>query len=96
MAYKAFLVGVNTQGLQYAETDTHLMQEVLQSYSYEVVLSPTTKSDLLTQLEKMLDSCQKTDTVLFYFSGHGLLDKGKLNLVLGDDTSKQTNTLDVG
>ena len=95
MPYKAFLVGVNTLGLRYAETDARLMQEALQFYGYEVVLAPVTKQDLLTELENLLDRCQKTDTIFFYFSGHGLLKGGKLQLVLGEETAKQANVLNI-
>lgn len=96
MAYKAFLLGVNTLGLRYCESDVQLMKEALTTYGYEVFLPVATKFQLLAQLEEVLDQCAKTDSFLFYFSGHGMLSKGKLDLILGDETTKQANTLSIG
>jgi hypothetical protein len=91
-AKKAFLVGVNTFGLQFAEKDTELMNECLAKYGYEIVKpDKKEKYSILKQFEEMLDKCNKTDTIIFYYSGHGVLLKGKLHLVLGDDASKEVS-----
>jgi hypothetical protein len=88
MGYKAFLIGVNTHGLQYSESDTELMSVCLAQHGYEVI-KPYKKErrSILEQFEEMLDKCDKTDTVIFYFSGHALLSKGKLRLVLDDSNN---------
>jgi hypothetical protein len=91
MGHKAFLVGVNTLGLQYSENDTELVSACLAKHDYEII-KPYKKErrSILEQFEDMLDKCDKTDTVICYFSGHGLLSKGKLRLVV-DDASSQVS-----
>jgi len=87
MGYKAFLVGVNTHGLQYSERDTELMNVCLTKHGYKIIESyRKEKRSILEQFEEMLKKCDKTDTIIFYFSGHASLLKGKLRLVL-DDTN---------
>ena len=42
-------------------------------------------------LNETLDDCAREDTFIFYFSGHSLVRKGSLYLVLGDDKDKRSN-----
>jgi hypothetical protein len=94
MGYKAFLLGVNTHGLQYSESDTELMSVCLAQHGYEII-KPYKKErhSILEQFEDMLDNCDKTDTVIFYFSGFALLSRAKLRLVLDNNPSKISNTI---
>jgi hypothetical protein len=85
MGYKAFLVGVNTYGLQYSESDAELMDVCLTKHGYEIIKPyRKEKRSILEQFDHMIDKCDKTDTVIFYFSGHASLLKGKLRLVLDE------------
>jgi hypothetical protein len=85
MGYKAFLLGVNTHGLKYSESDAQLMDLCLAQHGYKIIKPyKKEKRSILEQFEDMLDKCDKTDTVIFYFSGHASLAKGKLRLVLDD------------
>lgn len=95
MAHKAFIVGINTLGLQYCERDAELMSACLERYGYEVIRPEPTMVHINHQFGKLLDSCCKTDTVVLYFSGHGLVNKGNLFFVLADDAHKFTNQIDI-
>lgn len=85
MAYKAFLLGVNTHDLKYSESDSELMSVCLTQHGYEIIKpEKIEKFSILNKFEDMVNKCHKTDTVIFYFSGHGSVSKGKLRLVLDD------------
>ncbi|MDM8565822.1 caspase family protein [Candidatus Halobeggiatoa sp. HSG11] len=85
MGNKAFLIGVNTHGLQYSENDVELMDNCLTKHDYEIIKPyHKEKRSILEKFDEMLNKCDKTDTVICYFSGHGLLSKGKLCLVLDE------------
>ena len=88
MARKAFIIGINTHGLQYAHNDAALMEECLKKYKYDVYI-PTVpdKWKLLRQFETWVNACNKTDICIFYFSGHGIISRGKLYIVLDNNTN---------
>ena len=82
----AFVVGVNTyqhpnlRPLKYAENDAVKLGELLEKNGYAVTLltgsgpadrKPTRKG-IEDRLEQVLTGCQKADTVLVAFAGHGL------------------------
>ena len=95
MAHKAFIVGINTLGLQYSERDAELMRACLERYGYEVIRPEPTKSDINDEFDDLLDYCGKTDTVVVYFSGHGLIERGELFFVLADDSMKSRHKIDI-
>ncbi len=80
----ALLVGVNTYKherlppLAWAVNDATEMAQVLRGLGYQVTLltddTPTkpTKPNIDAALKKVLDGCEKGDTVLIGLSGHGL------------------------
>jgi len=92
MKNKAFLIGVNTYDLRYAERDANLMKTCLEKHRYEII-KPYKKErhSILEQFEYMLEKCGQTDNVIFYFSGHGFLERGELCLVLDETSSKFSN-----
>lgn len=93
MAKKAFLLGAKTQGLKYSDNDINLMTQCLSSNQYEIIKADPDKSSILSKLDDFADAALKTDTLIFYFSGHGYIQKGKLYLVLADDLSKNKNSI---
>ncbi len=96
MTNKAFLLGINTSGLKYCENDVRLMKECLEMHSFEVQIASTSiKRDIVDQFERWIDNMNKTDTALFYYSGHGFAPKGKLLLVLNDELEKVSSKLDI-
>jgi predicted ATPase len=96
MANKAFLIGINTSGLKYCENDVKLMKECLEVHSFEVqIASNFIKRDIVDQFEKWIDNMNKTDTALFYYSGHGFAPRGNLLLTLNDNLEKITSRLDI-
>ncbi|WP_353572674.1 caspase family protein [Candidatus Albibeggiatoa sp. nov. BB20] len=92
---KAFLIGINSLGLQYAAQDVDLMSRVLRQHNYEVTIADSEKSQILAQLDDFIDAAKNTDTLMIYFSGHGYLVKGKLHLVLGESVQKRAHLLDI-
>ena len=95
MAYKAFVVGVNTLGLEYCTRDAQRLGDSLEKYGYEYMVPGMDKPRLQAAFESMIDNATQTDTLLLYFSGHGLPEKGKLWFFLSDDASKLVNKLNV-
>jgi len=70
-------------GLNYPEADATVMAQLLKSHGYNVVLlcdsagkasadSKPTRTNILKQLDRMLDQCKKEDTVLVGLAGHGV------------------------
>ncbi|MHB0937219.1 MAG: HEAT repeat domain-containing protein [Armatimonadota bacterium] len=92
MAYKAFLVGVNTLGLKYCSDDATHLSDSLKAYGYETYLPGSGWRDAFID---MLDGTDQDDTLLLYFAGHGLVEKGKLWFLLADDATKQRNKLNL-
>ena len=95
MAKKAFIVGVNTHGLQFAENDAMLMRECLEKHGYEISVVKGSKSTIVSKFENLLDDCNRTDTVIVYFSGHALIENGELQFVLDETTNKLSGKLNI-
>ncbi len=97
MAKKAFVIGINTLGLKYCLNDAVLMDDCLTLHGYDVITFKTAKDKryILDQFDILIDDCDKTDTLIFYFSGHGVIHKGNLRLILADDTSKRSSRLEM-
>jgi uncharacterized circularly permuted ATP-grasp superfamily protein len=95
MGYKAFLVGVNTHDLQYAESDAELMSVCLTQHGYEII-KPYKKErrSIFEAFEHMLDQCNENDTVIFYYSGHASSLSTKLEFVLDEAPPKINNRIE--
>jgi hypothetical protein len=83
MAYKAFVIGINTPGLKYCDRDAALIEDALSRHGYDVYVINREKGryEILQEFVTNLSKCLKVDTVIFYFSGHGWVDKGELFLI---------------
>lgn len=96
MTKRAFIVGFNTLGLLYSEKDAGLMASCLEPYGYEISLqSKRNKRQILEEFDRVTGDCSKTDTIIFYFSGHALVSRGKLKLVINEEISKNENLIDI-
>jgi hypothetical protein len=93
MGKKAFLIGRNTHGLQFAEKDAALLQSVLEKYYDFEVLNVNSKSDFSSKFDSFLDELKSTDDLIVYFSGHAYSPKGTLELILGEDVDKMANKI---
>ncbi len=95
MPYKAFLLGRNTGSLRHCLDDVVHMQRALAELDYdEVVTAPTTASanEVAATLDALLENnTAQKDTLVVYFSGHSLIRRGKLYLVLGDNKRRRSN-----
>ena len=96
MAMKAFIVGIDTLGLNCCYKDADLMQECLEKRGYEVIKlqNKQEKWIILPEFDKVLDESDKVDTIIFYFSGHGIVEGGKLFLIT-DDANKAKNKIQI-
>jgi hypothetical protein len=90
MRRKAFVIGSNgpesgVATLQFAERDAERMKEVLAGslagYSVDDAPAERDSSQVLSRFEGVANSCAPGDTLLFYFSGHGWLQRGQLYLI---------------
>lgn len=93
MGKKAFLIGKNTAGLQYAEDDVQKMKQALAAHGYYCHTASFVKKDLLSEFDEFIDKSQNSDTLIFYFSGHAFCPNGNLILVIEDDLSKRSSQL---
>jgi hypothetical protein len=75
--------------LRFVQNDVDSFADVLKSprcgFTVDTVPSSVTASDLRQILLTAAEDCNKTDTLLWYFAGHGKLHRGSLQLLL--DTS---------
>lgn len=95
MAHKAFVVGANTLGLKYCVDDAERLQASLTRLGYDTVLPQGNKSSVQAAFESMVDDAAQTDTLLLYFSGHGLLERGKLWFLLANDATRLANKINI-
>lgn len=96
MVGKAFIVGANTLGLRYSESDASLIKSCLEQHGYQVYLPESLdKHEILRKFDEFIDNATKTDTLIFYYSGHGYSPKGTLFLVLKDDLKKNQNLIEI-
>ena len=86
MSFRAFVVGADYD-LKFARSDAERIANALENLGYELPnprLPPPEedKKFILERLEQFADACGPEDTLLFYFSGHGVIEHGLLFLVL--------------
>jgi len=95
MTKKAFVIGIDTMGLKYCQSDAVLIGGCLKKHDYEVTMvkDKQTKWQILPKFSDMLDNCGKTDMMIFYFSGHGMIEGGKLYLITEEDATKEKNKI---
>lgn len=96
MSNKAFLVGANTQKLKYSKNDVNNIASALENYGYEITTpEEATKLKIVEAFDALSENCQQTDTLVIYFSGHGIVKQGKLHFVLADENSELKNTFNI-
>ena len=105
MPRKAFLLGRNTGSLRHScvyneageleHCDIKLMQECLRQHGYEITLPPNDAlaGQIQDHLHDFLDACAQEDSIIFYFSGHSRVVKGRLGLVLAEPMDKGSHAL---
>lgn len=88
-ARKLFQVSSNGGGrfsrLKYCLDDAARIGAALggERYGYEAILTTATDNyTILNELARHTDGCRESDSIVFYFSGHGSILKGELLLVL--------------
>lgn len=86
MPKKAFIIGAKTKKLNYTDNDLKLLSEALKFHDYEIISPKGKKSEVLEEFEQICKNCKQGDTLLFYFSGHGTIDGGKLYLEYYNDS----------
>jgi hypothetical protein len=100
-ARRAIVIGANgpqhLSGLRYAHSDAQRMQEVLAAplCGFDVVLAAPheTSSQVRDRIYRAAEGLKADDLLVCYFSGHGLLERGALFLLLDDsDTSRLLGT----
>lgn len=95
MSDKAYVLGVNRKRLEFAEKDADAIERILSSYGYDPVRLKADKLAVLTELDNMVDNSGPNDRVIFYYSGHGLLESGTLHLLLTEDSERESSKLSI-
>jgi HEAT repeat protein/energy-coupling factor transporter ATP-binding protein EcfA2 len=95
MSYQAFCVGIDALSLKFSAVGARRLADLLRDNSYNSIVPSLTKGELTEAFDEFVDRLTEADTAVLYLSGHGLMSKGKFFLVLGEDTSKQSNLLNV-
>jgi len=95
MSKKAFVIGANTQKLKYAESDAYLMRECLEIYGFDVIHPRAEVSAIRTLFDIWVDSWKQDDTVIFYFSGHGMGRQfnNNLQLIIGEKADSEQDRI---
>jgi Caspase domain len=102
MAKFALLIGVSEYGagipaLPECVIDIDEMQRVLRhpemgGFEKADVLKDPQRQEMEDAIYQLFDNCQKDDLLLFYFSGHGMMDEDENKLHLGNrDTRNKEN-----
>lgn len=91
MPFRAFVFGATTTSLKYVQADVASICSALRSTGYDVHQAQGSKHNILEQLDNFCDGCEIKDTAIFYFSGHGFIRKGALNLALDDNSFEKTS-----
>lgn len=87
---KAFVLGINSGSVEYAEDDAALVAQCLQDYGYSIWPIPELSKAAISQsFDEFIDSAVQNDTLVFYFAGHALPGK----LILGDEFDKTSRQL---
>jgi len=75
MAYKAFIIGINTIGLKYCDRDAALMNDALSRHGYDtcIIDKPENKFDILPRFAEMSDCClalSRNQVISRFFQAH--------------------------
>ncbi len=97
MAYKAFIIGINTLGLKYCDRDADLMKYALskRGYNVNVINKEAKKYDIMPKYIDILGDCRIVDTLIFFFSGHGKPIGRELFLFTKGDGSDELNKIPI-
>jgi len=96
MSKKAFLFGANTHGLKYAEQDVLNVKTILESFDYSIIIPEIKRTSIINNFDEFIDNADKSDFILFYFSGHGFLNRGELHLVINEgNLEKRKNAIGI-
>ncbi len=53
------------------------------------------KYEIMQRFTETLASCKKVDTIIFFFSGHGIIDRGELFLIINGNGSDELSKIPV-
>lgn len=89
MARQAIIIASNgplTNSLKFAEEDARRIARLLESprcgFAVHAVEDPRARGQVMDEVASVLERCSRSDTVIVYFSGHGVIKRGNLFLLL--------------
>lgn len=95
MTNRAFLLGINTLSLTFCENDVELMKDCLGQYGYNIYIPGNTRhydqTRMIKDLNEWIDTITQNDTIIFYYSGHGISERGQLQLVLNNNQQSSSS-----
>ncbi len=90
----------NSEQLKHANDDARIISEVLSKEEYGFNVFPETKPisnkkyEILEKLSDIIAKCKSNDDFIFYFSGHGNAQYGKLYLILDETTFEDKSSVE--
>lgn len=88
---KALLIKGSNNGLTYLSNDIASMKKAFESIDVTCVCTSGNKFSVLQSLSEIIDNLSSTDSLIIYYSGHGVLKNGGLVLKLDDKGSVKDN-----
>lgn len=84
---KALLIKGVEDTLKYLDNDVKMLNEVFEELEIDVQTTSGQKFPVLQDLCTIIDQLGSTDTLIIYYTGHGVIRNGKINFKLGKDNS---------
>ncbi len=96
MTQTAYVLGVDSLGLEYAARDAARIGAALRRHGYRIVELPARLAAIRQAMQDMAEQSKRGDTVVFYFAGHGEVEDDTLCLLLEDAGATPANSLPIG
>jgi uncharacterized caspase-like protein len=99
MVRRAVIIGSNgpvTNSLKFAEDDAQKIACALKTpkcgFEVDLIIDAKSRGAVMDKMGEIIDSCDKSDTLMLYFSGHGVIRAGGLFLLLATSADRKFST----
>ena len=92
---KALLIKGADESLRYLHNDINLMREAFSQIGISVATASGDRIEILTKITEIVKQCGHADTLIIYYTGHGLFINKKINLKVGSSGNNVDDFLSV-